>query len=194
VALDRNPSTATAAPGAVRVVVNIVAFEIGWFACVLGAAHGRPMLGLAVAAAVIAIHLWLAAERAREALLIGAAVALGAIWDTSMGHLGWIAYAAAGPWSGFAPLWILALWALFATTLDVSMRRLQTRPLLAALLGLVGGPLSYLGAARLGACELVERGSALAAQGVGWALITPLLLTFAGHLHGRRSIWERSSA
>ncbi len=192
--LESNPSTATAAPGAIRIVVNVVAFEIGWFACVLGAARGRPMLGLAVAAAVIAIHLWLVAERAREALLIGAAIALGAIWDTSMAHLGWIAYAAASPWSGFAPLWILALWALFATTLDVSMRRLQTRPLLAAVFGLIGGPLSYLGAARLGACELVERGSALAAQGVGWAVITPLLLTFAGHLHGRPSIRERSRA
>lgn len=173
-----------------RVVANIVAFEIGWFACVLGAAHGQPMLGIAVAALVIVLHLWLAAERARAALLIGVAVAVGAIWDTAMLHLGWIAYAAAGPWSGFAPLWILALWALFATTLDVSMQRLQARPLLAALLGLIGGPLSYLGAARLGACELVERGAALAAQGGGWALITPLLLTFARHLHGRRSLRE----
>jgi hypothetical protein len=47
------------------------------------------------------------------------------------------------------------------------------------LLGAVGGPLSYAGAERLGACTLREPMAAWLALALGWALILPLLLSLA---------------
>jgi hypothetical protein len=84
------------------------------------------------------------------------ALVIGLIWDSSMSRLGWIAYAEPGPLPGIAPVWILALWALFAMVLREPLRWLHKRLPLAALLGALGGPLSYAAAERLGACRLVE--------------------------------------
>ena len=39
-------------------VVNFVAFQVGWFACVLGAARGWPLLGPLVALAILAPMAW----------------------------------------------------------------------------------------------------------------------------------------
>jgi hypothetical protein len=35
---------------------NFVAFQTGWFACVLGAANGMPWLGVIVAVLVVGWH------------------------------------------------------------------------------------------------------------------------------------------
>jgi hypothetical protein len=59
------------------------------------------------------------------------------------------------------------------------MRWLHARLSWAALLGAIGGPLSYTAAARLGAIGLQKPARALVALAIGWAAITPLLLMLA---------------
>ena len=69
----------------------------------------------------------------------------------------------------------------FALTFSQSLRYLQTRLWLAALLGLFGGPLAYLGAARgwqvVTFAEPTWR--TLLALALGWALATPTLAWLA---------------
>ncbi len=169
-------------PGRARtlgLVVTFAAFELAWFACVLGAAHGRPLAGVGVAMIVIALGLARGAKPRVDAALVAVALVIGLIWDSSMSRLGWIAYAEPGPLPGIAPVWILALWALFAMVLREPLRWLHKRLPLAALLGALGGPLSYAAAERLGACRLVEPIAAGVALAFGWAVITPLLLVLA---------------
>ena len=172
----------TLAPGRARtlgLLAVFVAFELAWFACVLGAAHGWPRSGVAVALIVIALCVGLGDKPAVDARLIAAALLIGVVWDSSMAQLAWIAYAEPGPLPGIAPGWILALWALFAIVLREPLRWLHARLPLAALLGALGGPLSYAAAARLGAVRLIEPAIALTALAFGWAVITPLLLVLA---------------
>jgi hypothetical protein len=170
------------APGRARrlgVVATFVAFELAWLACVLGAAHGWPWTGVALAMIVIALSVALGAKPRVDAALVAAALVIGFIWDSSMAQLGWITYAEPGPLPGIAPVWILALWALLAIVLREPLRWLHSRLPLAALLGALGGPLSYAAAQRLGACRLVEPTAAGLALALGWAVITPLLLVLA---------------
>ncbi|HYJ98493.1 MAG TPA: DUF2878 domain-containing protein, partial [Burkholderiaceae bacterium] len=131
-------------------VATLVAFEFAWFACVLGAAHGWPWIGVAVTAVVVVGFVAGSDRPAVDAALASVAVAIGLAWDTAMLQLGWISYAAPGPLPMLAPVWILALWALFAIALREPLRWLHRRLPLAALLGAIGGPLSYAGAERLG--------------------------------------------
>lgn len=173
-----------AMPTAAGMIVNVVAFQIGWFACVLGAAHGWPWAGVAVAAAVVALHAARATRPAAELKLVASAVLVGLLWDSSLALLGWMGFAAGTLVEGFAPPWILALWALFATTLNVSLDWLKGRPLVAVLFGAIGGPLAYWGGSRLGAIVLVEPVPALIALSAGWAVITPLLAALARHYDG----------
>lgn len=172
-------ATALGRPRTLGLVTTFVAFELAWFACVLGAAHGWPWAGVAVAVAVIALGVMLGAKPKVDVALIATALVIGFIWDSSMAQLGWIAYAEPGPLPGIAPVWILALWALFAMLLREPLRWLHKRLPLAALLGALGGPLSYAAAERLGACRLVEPTVAGIALACGWAAITPLLLVLA---------------
>ena len=46
--------------------INIASFYLGWFACLLGATHNMPWLGVLVMAALLALHLFLTANRTQE--------------------------------------------------------------------------------------------------------------------------------
>ena len=166
------------------VVVNVALFQAGWFACVLGAAQGWSHAGPLFALAIVAGYVARAPKPRRELLLVAIAVAAGALADSLLAAAGWVDYQGAAPIEGAAPYWILALWALLAVTLNVSMRSLRGRPALGALLGLIGGPLAYLGGEKLGAVVLAQPLPALAALAVVWALATPLLLSLALRMEG----------
>ena len=167
-----------------RGLVNFALAEVGWFAAVAGAAAGRPWLGPMVAAGVVAIHLVLTHGRAGEWLLLLASGVVGLFLDGLLKAAGVVAYAAdVAPASWLAPVWIVALWLLFATMLNESLTWLQGRPFLAAGLGAVFGPLSYLAGARLEAAWF-PRSTALAmvVLAVAWALALPFLLWIAGRV------------
>ena len=174
-------------PRSASLMFNFVAFQCGWFACVVGAAHGWPLAGTATAAAIVAWHVMRAARPAEDLKLVIIALALGALWDSSLAALGWVDFTSGTLVAGLAPPWILALWALFATTLNVSLDWLKGRWLVAALLGAVAGPLSYWAGVRLGALEFVAPLPALTALAIGWGVITPLLMAAARRYNGMRA-------
>ena len=174
------PSSAhTGRPPSAPLWRNAMLFQLGWWACVLGAAHGRPLWGTATAAAIVAVHLWQAPQRWPEARLAGQALLLGLAFESLMAAQGWLSYPH-GHWlPGLAPHWLVALWPLLATTLNSSMRWLQPRPWLASALGAVLSPLSYAAGVRLGAASFNDPTRAMAALAIGWALLMPLLVGLA---------------
>lgn len=165
-------------------LANFVLFQLGWFACVLSGAARAPWLGAAFSAAIVAWHLWSAPRPQDELKLIGAAMAIGAVWDTLLVWNGWLTYPSGMLLPFAAPYWIILMWALFATTLNVSLRWLKGRPLFAALFGAMGGPLAYLAGQRLGAVNFVHETNALLALLVGWAIFTPLLMILSQRYDG----------
>jgi hypothetical protein len=167
-----------------RTMFNFVAFQLAWFACVIGAAKDLALAGTLTVAVAVAMHLVLARRWRPEALLILIVTTIGLCWDSALVALGLMSYPTGNFAPGFAPHWILAMWALFATTLNLSMGWIKGRPRLAVLLGAIGGPLAYLAGHRLGGVEMPEPGLALAVQGLGWAVLMPLLARIAGRLDG----------
>jgi len=165
-------------------LVNFAAFQAGWFSCVLGAAHGLPWIGPIVVAAIVLLHLALAGAPMLEVRLLGYALMLGLLFESLLATTGSVHYASGNLVRGMAPPWILAMWVLFATTLNVSLAWLKDNLLLASGLGALLGPLSYLAGAQLGGVELVHRAAAPAFLAVGWALMMPLLLWLARRFDG----------
>jgi len=166
------------------VATNFILYQVGWFACVMGAARGLPWVGVAVAAVVVAWHLARAPRARPEVLLVALTMLAGAVFDTLLARSGWLHFETGMIVDRTAPYWMLALWAGFATTLNVSLRWLRSSPLLAAGLGALGGPAAYYAGAKLGAVEFDHLAAALMAVGVGWAIVTPLLLGAARRLDG----------
>lgn len=167
-----------------RILLNFVAFQLGWFACVLGGASDLALAGTLAVAVVVGVHLALARRPGPEALLIAAVATVGLAWDSALVALGLMIYPSGNFAPGLAPHWIVAMWALFATSLNLSMGWLKGRPWLAALFGAVGGPLAYLAGERLGGLQMPDPVAALGAQAMGWAVILPLLTRLAARLNG----------
>lgn len=158
-------------------LMNFAMFYLGWFACVMGAGHGQLWLGPLVVAALVLIHLFLIAAPVQEAKLIALIGIFGFAVDTLQASAGLYAFArtSAAPW--LCPLWMVALWMIFATTLNASMSWLAGRYRLAAVLGALCGPVSYVAGARLGAIELSAPASAsLVGIAIVWACVMPSLL------------------
>jgi len=152
---------------------NFLAYQVAWFAVILGAAHDYAWAGAVVALIVAAVHL--SRQPAMlEYKLIGAAVVLGLIVDTTLVLSGQVRFDA-NVILPIAPYWMLSLWIAFATTLNHSLRWLMLRPATAAVLGALGGPLAYFAGARLGALSLSTTSTSLALIAVLWAAAMAVL-------------------
>ena len=167
-------------------VANFLFFQIGWFATVAGAGLGFPWAGPILATVLVAFQLAVAPDRGGRLRTVVAVAALGTLLDTVLRWTGVTDFPGwpATPWP--CPPWITALWALYATTLGSSLAWLQGRPVPAALLGAVSGPLSYLAGGRLGAVVLapdpVQRWGVLA---LAWAVAVPVTLAIARRFSSR---------
>jgi hypothetical protein len=170
--------------------LNFVLFQVVWFLAVSSAADGELLIGPAAAAVFLVVHLVQVHERERPyelAYILGVTL-LGAALDAGLFALGATGYptsgvGAVGAWpDGLAwlpPGWILSLWLAFACLPRFSLAWLRGRPGLAAGLGAIGGPLSYLGGARMGATAVETPALTIVALAVEYALVTPLLLALA---------------
>jgi hypothetical protein len=152
-------------------------FYLGWFACVAGAGRGQLWLGPAVVAVCLMGHLLLSRDRVREAALALTTGLFGFAVDTLQATAGLYAFTGTSMLPWVCPPWMVALWMLFATTLNSSMAWLAGRRRLASVLGAVCGPLSYVAGARLGAIEL-QPNVLLSLTGIAlvWGLAMPALL------------------
>ncbi len=171
-----------------KLLLNIIAFKLGWLSSVFGAANGMPLLGPMVVTGVVALHLWNTQNPSRELLLVALTGAIGASWDSVLVSAGWLSYPSGTFMTGLAPYWILAMWLSFATTLNLSLRWLHSRWLLAALLGAVSGPASYYFGASVGAVFFENQQAALLALSLGWAVLLPLLVLLAQRFDGQSPI------
>ena len=165
---------------------NFVAFQIGWFSAVLGAGHEMPWLGIAVIPLVLLFNMAVSADWMQKLGIAAAAAVMGFTVDTILVAAGiFTPVPFLTPWP-FSPLWMVALWVNQATTLNSCMAWLRGRYVAGALFGAMGGPLAYLGGARLGAASIPSQ-SDLLILGIAWAAAFPGLLALNEFLRRRTS-------
>lgn len=164
---------------------NFILFQLGWFACVLGGASREYMWAGTVAAAIIvAVHLVRATNLRSEALLVLLTAAIGTAWDSGLMAAGLFIFNSGIVVSGLIPVWMIAMWVIFATTLNVSMTWMKGRYLLAALFGAIGGPVAYYAGHRLGAVDFNNTLMTMTAVAIGWSVIMPTLMLLTTRFNG----------
>lgn len=172
-------------------VANLVFFKLGWLAVVFGAASELALQGTLVVCAVALFHLIVAVDAKREVRLLLIAAAVGFSWETLMTGLQIVDYGEASP---LAPYWIVAMWVLFATTLNVGMRWLQKNQWLPIVFGALGGPLSFVAGERIGAVTFPNTTLSLIVIGLGWAVLLPLMVIVARRNDGTQALALKLSA
>jgi hypothetical protein len=165
-------------------LINFVLFQLGWIACVWGGAHALPWLGVACTLPILYWHLRQALLPTQEIKLLLLAMIIGGLFDQTMLTFNLVSYPQSAWPDGLLPVWMLCLWLLFASTLNVSLRWLRASMPLAAVFGLIGGPLAYLAASRIGAVTLSPGYPSWLALALAWACLTPLLLWLAARFDG----------
>ena len=164
-------------------IVNLIAFQLNWFAACLGAANGLPYLGPAFATLWLPLHLMSTRPRHRiEFKLLIIAALMGYTLDSLLVLGGWLGFPERAQLGAPSTLWMVTLWMGFAATLRHVLGWLRHRYVLAAVLGAVFGPLAYWGGAQLGAVNLGESAYALLAVAVEWSIAMPVLLLVANRL------------
>ena len=154
----------------IRTAVDFLGYLGCWWAAILGAAHGLWWAGPAAAVSYLVIHLGFL-DPTREAgrrVILGTAV--GLLVEQGNMMAGVTAYS---PPTALAPAWMVGLWAAFSATAGLSMAWLRGKPILAAVLGAVAGPLTFMAGARLGALTLGPWATPVLA--LEWALATAWL-------------------
>lgn len=176
-------------------LLNVGLYQLGWFCCVVGAAWDYPVIGAMLALGLTGIHLLLADSRKAECTLMVGSCLIGVMVDSIQQELGVFTFKMQPGWPLWLPLWVLVIWAQFATLFHYALAWLSGRYLLAAILGAFGGPLAYWGGVSLGAAVFGENpGLSLMALAVTWALVTPALLWLSDQGPGGEVCYRRKGS
>ncbi len=179
-------------------IANGILYELMWLAAVLAEQQYVVMLTLAF----LLLHFLLvfpARLRAyspaltavgvtkavfAEGLLVGLIALVGYMVDSGWFATGILQSPSAYP---IAPVWLFCLWLAFATTFNSALIVLQQRWLVAALIGAVAGPLTYLSGAALNSSVHIGVSHLffIVVMGAVWFVLFPTLLWFAN----RWAIW-----
>ncbi len=170
-------------------VFNYFSYYVGWLACVYGAAFNMSAIGVAVAALLVLIHFVLTHTLREEIMMIVVIGVLGTLVDSGQAATGLLVYQggyAKAPWLG--PIWITAIWVLFASTINWSFGWLKGRTWLAVVLGALGGPLSYAAGERIGAVRFQHSYVlTMLALAVIWSLVLPFFFGIAHRMTRRQT-------
>ncbi len=160
-------------PSLAVVLANGTLFNISWLAIVL--THSA-LLSPMVVLIHMAIHFRLFGYGMIEAKYILVVAFVGLLLDQLL-FLAGVLTTEGG--TGPAPLWLSCLWPVLATTMMHAFSGLQSRILLAALFGAIGGALSYTAGTRLSDVEFVSAFWGPATLAVAWAVLFPAMLAGA---------------
>jgi hypothetical protein len=162
-----------------RKLINLVLFKAGWIACVVLAARDLPMLATLSVGVVALIHLFSVSVPVKEAIFLLAAAVVGLAWESLVLSTGLIQYPESSQYGAWAPHWIVAMWVLFATTINHGLSWVKRNWMVSLTAGLIGGPVAFYAGAGLGAVTFTNQTLALALIGAGWAVLLPLVVLIA---------------
>ena len=160
-------------------ILNAIGFQLGWWACIAGAAYGYEWAAIAFCGVLAALHFSQIPQPRPELQLVCITWLVGLVMDTVLQFAGAIQFKGAAL-GLLSPYWLWVLWAMFAMTLNVSMAFLQRQPSWAcALLGAIFGPLSYYGGVQMGAATGLDTPAKWLLIGLEWMLLMPILVKLA---------------
>ncbi|PPS33972.1 hypothetical protein BVY12_15735 [Pseudomonas amygdali pv. morsprunorum] len=150
-------------------IANALLFQIGWFACVLGG----NSYWLLIAVGVLAVHFLWTSSWAAEGQLILTVTLIGIVLDSALMTLGVFDFGSGGY---LLPLWLAVLWAVLGTTLNHCLAWTAKPLWRAAVLGAIGGPMSYYAGSQLAQVHLpLGVWPGMLVLGLVWAGLFPLL-------------------
>ncbi len=153
---------------------NIIGFQVGWWACVLGVQNGYSYLGPVVISIFLITHLALNKGNRGEIVFIETVGILGTLVDTAFLLTSLITYHGL-TFSYFAPFWIIAMWLGFSATINHSLAWLDGKWIFSFFLGAIFGPLSYIAGLKFGAVDFQISFFSITILAAVWGITVPFI-------------------
>lgn len=170
----------------IKLFVNVLLFQLGWFACTLGG----NTVALVTTVAILTVHLLWVGSWAKEKQLLAVTFFLGCAIDSFLGNMHILQFHQNDD-SRILPLWLACLWLIFATTLRHSLDWSRRHKLAGAALGFIGGPLSYYAGGQLSGVVLAQPlWQTLLLLAVIWATVIPMLQSFSQAWLNKARSWQ----
>ena len=118
-----------------NVIINIILFQAGWFACVISASQRFEWIAIGSIILIIVSHLYLVQNRWLESKIILSSGLTGMIVDSIMIANQVFTANHAIEIDNLAPLWLVGLWMLLGMTLNHSLAWFRNHLWLAAVAG-----------------------------------------------------------
>lgn len=126
-----------------KVVVNVVMYQLIWFLCVL-----FDTIGAFGGLLIVALHFAVSDRKLEDLRMSAFLLVLGIIVDGTLVQLGFFSFTT----PGFPlPFWLVVIWLGLSITPNHSLAWMKNRPLLSLFFGAIGGPAAYWAGVRLGA-------------------------------------------
>lgn len=141
-------------------LMNAIGFNVIWLGCILYRDDFIPF-----ALCLLLMHMYFVKDKLKEVINIILVGSIGLLIDSLLVYFHVFYFPVESTNNGFAiPLWLIVLWAAFASTLNYSLSFMKTYPLLKYLVAIIFAPLSYFA------------GYNFNAVGFGYSLTTTFLI------------------
>lgn len=154
-----------------RNILNFALFQAGWFACVIYPNSFGPVLVLFL---LLFHFIFISQNRFTELQFIGLGTVIGSLLDGLWFRLGVLDDGTGAVL--LTPPWLVAMWAIFMTTLSHSLNWISRKIWLAFVLAPFAGTFAYWSASKMGAVQFPELALSLTALAFGWLVVFPALL------------------
>jgi hypothetical protein len=158
---------------------NIIGFQTGWWACVIGAKNGYPYFGPLVMSIFLFIHFARLENRNKELLFAILVGFIGTVVDTVLLQTNLVEYRGVYI-DNIAPLWITAMWVGFAATINHSLVWLNNKWIMSFALGAIFGPLSYFTGIKFEALHFEISLLTMSVLALLWGVVVPYLYYLNG--------------
>lgn len=157
-------------------------YKLAWLGCVVGGGiHGYSIVGSIPMLIWVAAWIWYEKENWKSLLSTTVVAGLyGVFVDSLLVLTGVMIFAEHFNFGIPTPFWMVTLWLGFGALVEKSFNRLYNRWVLCALIGIIGGPMAYLGGVEMGAVSLgVSKELFIIWVGLEWLVAMPLLTWYS---------------
>ena len=164
-------------------VINYFGFSIVWVCCASTPSLEMPFVAPIATLIFLFFHFSIIAyNRYQELQLIIFAIFLGAIVDSGFAIFNIVKYnGVINQFPNLSPIWILCMWAGFASQVNYAMRYLRGKYLLISFYGLLA-PLAYIAGEKINAVSIGTENINYAIIAITWSISFILLFRVSQYL------------
>ncbi len=164
-------------------IINYFGFSVVWICCASTPTLGKPLLAPIITIIFLLLHFSIIAyKRDRELKLIIFSVILGIIVDSGFSIMNIVKYnGVISSIPNLAPIWILCMWAGFASQVNYAMKYLRGKYPLIAFYGLLA-PLAYIGGEKINAVTITPESISYITISIVWSVSFILLFKVSAYL------------